>query len=93
MKNHNTDNLEGFFDDYKSDNMHDTNEAYEKRLKLSKLMKKLFKSVIQQNNTDSIPLKTVVEQKYIRDKIFDIVFEKFTAGERLQSYDVLKYDQ
>ena len=83
MKNQNTDNLEGFFDDYKSDNLNDENESFEKRLRLSKLMKKLFKSVIQQNNTDSIPLKTVVEQKYIRDKIFDIVFEKFTAGQRL----------
>lgn len=56
----NNDYLEGFFDDYKSEN-EISNENFEKRLRLSKLMKKLFKSVIQQNNTDAIPIKTVVE--------------------------------
>ena len=82
MMNRNNDYLEGFFDDYNPEN-EDSNGNFEKRLRLSKLMKKLFKSVIQQNNTDAIPIKTVVEYKYIRDRIFDIVFEKFTSGERL----------
>jgi hypothetical protein len=43
--NRNNDHLEGFFDDYKSDN-DVSNDNFEKRLRLSKLMKKLFKSVI-----------------------------------------------
>ena len=60
MMNRNNDYLEGFFDDYNPEN-EDSNGNFEKRLRLSKLMKKLFKSVIQQNNTDAIPIKTVVE--------------------------------
>ena len=46
MNNQNSDNLEGFFDDYKSNNINEENETYLKRLRVSKLMKKLFKSVI-----------------------------------------------
>lgn len=46
MKNQDSDNLEGFFDDYKSGNINEVNETYLKRLRVSKLMKKLFKSVI-----------------------------------------------
>jgi hypothetical protein len=46
MMNRNNDYLEGFFDDYNPEN-EDSNGNFEKRLRLSKLMKKLFKSVIQ----------------------------------------------
>ena len=43
--NRNNDYLEGLFDDYNPEN-EDSNGNFEKRLRLSKLMKKLFKSVI-----------------------------------------------
>ena len=51
----------------------------------SKLVSKLTQFVLMKSQ-EGLAMHKVVEEKKLKERIFEDIFEKFTTGERLQSY-------
>lgn len=74
----------GLFDLVRNDEQNDENQVGS-----SSVIRTLTKYVTSKY-TDEVSVKTLYEQKKMKEKIFDNIFQKFTLGQKLQKYDELK---